>query len=868
MKPYLAILKDSFREAAVSRLLWVALALIGILLYLGAMFGYREHVSTTYARGDILDAQAIAYRIVNDDSPRLVHVRGQLSEENLAGIKEVLVKPSKNDRENRGPGRAFRHMEKITTAFNQLLENDEFYDPAAFSYLPPNGELHDLVSKKSEITDTDKKRRNRLLLDGIFREHVKFRAAKRVAPTFAGKDMMPESLALTKEQLDPLLKVFIVPFILTWVVGVAGVQFALAMTAPIIPRMYEAGSLHLLLSKPVRRSFVFLTKFVGGCAFIALYDILLLSGVFLILGLRFDIWISGLLWCIPVFIFWFAILYSVSAVVAVIWKNAILSWGAAAVFWIVCVTVGFAHGVFKAFVDQEQISRVVSTEDSRIGIRENGKMAAWDEVKSNWVDVGGGGRGNLTWLGPVEDVANERILSATATQSPPFMALPTAFTLYTADATDGWRRHEIDSLPKGTAGLFRHPEGMLIVVTNTGVIRVAADAGLTDEIEGTDEVEEAEQPDETKQLDAESTAVESTAVESTAVESNGVESNAAESTAAEKDAEGKSSDSEEKREKKKSGWRSFLPSFGVDDDSLFEPIGPSERLSLSNPVRVTMTPSGSLHLVDASRIVTLDFDAATQEFVLSRNIEFELPVTKKEQGDEDDDDKAGPGGKPGGGGLAAQFFGQSTQPGPLFIESTDNYLLLGSRDGDLFLYDSKSLKLLKSMKPLQWNDEARFVRTSPQDESFYVLNYSNTVHKIDAKKQTLSEPNWPYQGQISALTLLPDGEAVIVSTGDRYTVLNRATGSITTENSPEVPTWIWAYRSIVKPIYYAFPRPSDLEQTVTYLTSDETSLNISGGDVMGATRVSIDPWDPVKGNLIFMALILSFACFIVERQEL
>ena len=47
MRPYLAIIKDSFREACATRVLWIVLILILLALLLIAPFGYHTVLPVT-----------------------------------------------------------------------------------------------------------------------------------------------------------------------------------------------------------------------------------------------------------------------------------------------------------------------------------------------------------------------------------------------------------------------------------------------------------------------------------------------------------------------------------------------------------------------------------------------------------------------------------------------------------------------------------------------------------------------------------------------------------------------------------------------------------------------------------------------------
>ncbi|HIM31083.1 MAG TPA: ABC transporter permease [Planctomycetes bacterium] len=795
MRPYLAILADSFRQAFISKALWAMLALISLLLILCACFGYRERISTKFSRSDINDVQAIAYRMINSDTASVVHMRELLDEDTKEQLSEI-AEPTEDDDSG-----FFRQLKQITGALNELVESKKLFVAEVWTEVPATGELHDLVAKDAKtLSDVDRQRRNRLFIERTFREHIQYRPQQRVAVTFATMEITPDTAPLTKELLDQLIRTFVIPTVLSLVVGFGGILFAIAITSPIIPRMYDQGALHLLLSKPVSRSIVFVTKFFGGCAFILLYIAFLISGMFMILGVRFGIWNTGLLWCIPVFVFSFSIFYSISALAGAIWKNAIVAVTMTAVFWLVCFVMGVTHAAMKSISDQRSVVRLASNGEDFWGIRDNGQIAVWDRDDESWLSVGGGRP--LVWLGPVTDEENNRIVVASANRPSGFFSFKPRYELFESSDSGGWNREEIASLPKGTLGLYRHPSGKLIVVTNTGVLAV-------------EDVEKSKDDEES--------------------ESEG-----------EGEGEGESEGEGEGDEDKPKMTFPFLGFFKSGDDDPLRPLGPKDRLGLSPPVQVAVSPSGDVHLVDGTQLVTLSLDSEQGQFVVKRTTDFSLPRDSEEsQSSEDDSDRT-----------------------PTFIQATDDHLLMGNADGELFLYSADDVELLKQFAPLRWNDEPRFVYSSPQTEHFYVLTYAQALQVVDAKAQTLSEPRWPNQGDITAFQILPKGKGVIVSIGDRITILDVSTGKIEREHVPEMPTWMWFFHRIVSPVYYVFPQPSDLSQTVQYLASDETTVGTPAADIMGTARVTLNPWDPVRANLIFLFVILVLSCVYFERQEL
>jgi hypothetical protein len=816
MRAYLSILRDSFREAFVSKALWAMLALIGLLLIVCACFGYKERTNTKFVRGDVIDARLIAARIIKDEDPTIVHIRGLIDEDDLSGLENIATPPKNSKKDQRNNGDFFRQLSRVTQVLNKLVEDEKTYDRDVWTSLPKSGELADLAAKDPKSLKTSEMhRRNRMLVERALREHLRYRPSERVAVTFVTFET-PDTVALTKERLEVIIKTFVIPTILSVVVGIVGILFAVAITSPIIPRMYDQGALHLLLSKPVSRSLVFVTKFFGGCAFILFYISLLLTGLFLILGVRFEIWNTGLLWCIPVFVFSFSIFYSVSALAGAIWKNAIVSLAMTAVFWAGCTTVGVTYAIMKQMVDQSRIVRLTGEDDEFWAVREGGQVTVWDKESKKWLDFGGG-RGNQLWLGPIEDKKNDRVIAASAF-SAPFMAMTPRYEMFSSTEQAGWSRKAITALPNGSIGLFALPSGQPIVVTSSGVLALEDPAPEESEDEEDDEAEEGE-----------------------AEEGEAEEGEAEKGEAEEGD---ESADGEVVAEENGEGGIGGFFGNLFGNKGPLKPMGPKERLKLSTPARAAMTPSGEIYLVDAARLVVLKLSDDGQ-FVVQRDVDFQLPVEEELDDDETPEPVV-----------------------PQFIQATDTHVLMGTTDGDVLLYDAAKLNLLKRFRPLKWNDEPRFVFTSQSEEKFYLLNHGHTVQVVDADEQKFFEPNWPHQGEISAFRPLPKGKAAIVSTGDRVTILDIESADTDSEHVPNMPKWVWFFRSILSPVYRVFPRPGDLEQTVQYLTSQETSVNISTADIMGSARVTIDPWDPIRANLVFIVIMMIVSCLYIERQEL
>ena len=104
--------------------------------------------------------------------------------------------------------------------------------------------------------------------------------------------------------------------------GVA-LMISVVITAFFIPNLLRKGSVDLLISKPIGRSQLLVYKYVGGLTFIFLVSAVTIGGAWLVMAIRSGMWDPTFLLVIPILTFSFAILYAVSTLVAVLTRSAI-----------------------------------------------------------------------------------------------------------------------------------------------------------------------------------------------------------------------------------------------------------------------------------------------------------------------------------------------------------------------------------------------------------------------------------------------------------------------------------------------------------------------------------------------------------------
>jgi len=126
------------------------------------------------------------------------------------------------------------------------------------------------------------------------------------------------------------------------------------LTSFFVPHMLRKGTVDMLVVKPIHRVTLLLYKYVGGLTFIFLNTTLAIGGVWVALGLRTGQWPSGFLAMIFVITFFFAILYAVSTLAAVLTRSPIVAIMATCAAWFLLFMVGLGYEWFERARERDE----------------------------------------------------------------------------------------------------------------------------------------------------------------------------------------------------------------------------------------------------------------------------------------------------------------------------------------------------------------------------------------------------------------------------------------------------------------------------------------------------------------------------------
>ena len=150
-----------------------------------------------------------------------------------------------------------------------------------------------------------------------------------------------------------------VPFWLAWLATI----LALISTASIFPDMVSGGSIDILLSKPIGRVRLFLTRYLTGLLFVLLQVSVFTIAAFLLIGFRGGAWEPWILICIPLVLLFYSYLFSICALLGTITRSTIASFLVTMLFWLLVFGVNSGEQITLAGRTALDISLGYSQED-------------------------------------------------------------------------------------------------------------------------------------------------------------------------------------------------------------------------------------------------------------------------------------------------------------------------------------------------------------------------------------------------------------------------------------------------------------------------------------------------------------------------
>lgn len=828
MKPYFAILIDSFWEAVTSKVLWALLIGWSVLLGGLAPFGYITESSYQLTRGDVRNRLGLAQKLAKGLTPQGSPTQKAISNRLGEGLKKQLESAnSKIDRDE--------HLERIgareiVSELNKMLKDKQLYDPRVFESAGNRERLKAIVKKSIEERSAEEVEiLNRELLHIVYSADLFAPRSEQLWIGYAGLKL-GNALPFQRREANILVERIALEIIIRFGLSFVTVFVGLIITSPMIPETFRSGSLHLLLSKPVSRPLVYLTKFFGGTLFVLVNIAYLLTGLYLLVGWRLGIWNSGLLLCIPLLLFVFVIFYSVSALVGLIWNNPIICVVVCIVFWVFCLVIGVLESSLRIpAILIPQIARFEEVDDELLAITQAGAVNVWNEKYQVWqpaADIDQATSGRV--LGPIHDKTRQRLVMR-------------------SDYLDGMGQFSTRSRNFVFADL-KSPEqaGALTPTEDNAPARPeesnagGAQAQSAGPTEGKVAAPEEEPVDSTVPKDAEEarrkprwpseTGIEPPMLmldlltfndRTLAITRNGIF-----------EIDWAAQDIVEAAKSTGGFFGNVSTWLGGLQPQPFKELSPADY-AFGDSVRVAKSADQTrLFIYNGDRVDSLQLDDKSGKFIVQHSYKLE---------------------------------GEDRQSALLAV--SDKFCVIAREDGPLTIL-SHDLSEVIGTVALPRDVDARQLQAIADTDRFSVVTHSGEWYILEANGRSLTRVNCPWQGLVTGVTLLANDRAWVGIKPNRAALFDLSTSSAQRTLVPAMSRLDFFYNWIARPLYLVSPKPSSLNGVLqTLLSRDKAGQTQLLNNDLAAARVEVEVWQPIISNLIFVCVLLSIGCVYVWRRE-
>jgi len=352
MRNFIAVLKDSFREARNGYVLQVMMGLIALLILLFMSISFRQLSQQEKLSSDLSSLINFAF----SSSPEFGRFR--MAAENVSEVREGdswntpysydLIVTFPNEAMYQKASKktlpiGFFKSVKLPTSKEGVIDYYKTLNPShgeftVIDITPPSDRPKPEAKDKKEKPDDDEGSGGKPVI-------LRYRVDAQSSIITEQKEWPHEvkvffavgtGLSFSQRDLAYYLENYVVNGIGSWIFSL----LAVVITAFFVPNMIQKGALDLVIAKPIGRIQLLLYKYVGGLSFAFLLFAFTVLGIYLLVGIRMGIWSPVFLAAIPVLTVQFAILYSVSVLFGVLTRGSIVAILATVAAWFLIFCIG------------------------------------------------------------------------------------------------------------------------------------------------------------------------------------------------------------------------------------------------------------------------------------------------------------------------------------------------------------------------------------------------------------------------------------------------------------------------------------------------------------------------------------------------
>jgi ABC-2 family transporter protein len=157
----------------------------------------------------------------------------------------------------------------------------------------------------------------------------------------------------------------------------AAMVLALISSASIFPDFLSGGAIELVLSKPMSRLRLFLTKYATGLLFVAIQVGVFATACFMLIGVKGGSWDFRVFLAVPIIVGVYSFLFCVCALLGIVTRSTIASLLLTLLVWFLIFVVNAADRTIAQFATMNEVSR------ERLPLR----IAQWEKTAANMYEV-------------------------------------------------------------------------------------------------------------------------------------------------------------------------------------------------------------------------------------------------------------------------------------------------------------------------------------------------------------------------------------------------------------------------------------------------------------------------------------------------
>ncbi len=834
MKPYIGILIDSFWEAVSSKVLWALLLGSTFVLLALAPFGLTTERSFKFSSADVNSAlknqllEKFAKGLDGKGSAGAKAISGRLDAKFKERVKRKVEDPKSNEE---------IRTRELVEELNRLLTDRQLYSEASFPTTGKIDRFKEIIDKLPDQASADEvEELNRRLLYTSFPSEINPTRGEQIFLSYAGFKIT-DAIPLTQKQIRQYFEPIILMGVLKLGLAVIVIFVAIIVTSSIIPDTFKSGSLHLMLSKPISRTWLFLSKFFGGCIFVTLNLVYVIVGLYLIAGLRFDIWNNGLLACIPLLLFVFVIFYCVSSLAGILWGNAIVCVVACMVFWGFCFAIGTVREVMHEPVERNQlISRITEIEGNLLTVTEPGRLQIWNGEHSIWqpaTDVRSNFGGRALTFGPLYDAERRLILTKSFGQNNPFDNAGSSgnrqLLLIDVDEVAG-NKSDVDSSsstqPPSPTTSEAVTEAKPDEDGDKNAPVVARTVVKSDKPFDLNKLRETgywateNGPDIPQQISNMLKVGDNViAVCRTGLYRLDLD-------------QAKKSDTSNRIAEAAKGLQGMfgIKTEATDKNGPFKLASPSDFLITDNVTVAATRSADGVIAYNSGRVTLLAFE--DKKFRV-------LTETKLE--------------------------GEGTEPA--IVAANDRYCLVARMDLPIEILDQEmksvaSIALGKDQTIKQW------YWAPGQENSLTIVTQQGKLLNLNCETQALTSVASPISGKITCMNWKDEKQAYLGVAPNRVVLVNMDDKTVLKDYSPQLRRFELVYNWVINPIFKVNPKPAAMDDAMAYLLTGRTTFDENLVTTkLDSSKRELSIWQPIFSNLAFVVVMLAICCIYVARKE-